>query len=102
MLTPEDKIRLIHDNHTVLLNRMFEDFSNAPGSSPEQVAIDVIVAAKTIQNALGGSDEIQHPPRGIFVLALQQVVDSFLAGLLTDDAFQWLSKQQNGRGDLNL
>jgi hypothetical protein len=85
---------LIHDKHTVLLNRMFEDLSNLPGSSAEQVAAEIIVTATTIQNTLADSDEIQHPPRGIFVLALQQVVDSFLAGLLTDEAFEWLAKQQ--------
>jgi hypothetical protein len=25
---------------------------------------------------------------------LQQVVDSFIAGLLTDEAFEWLAKEQ--------
>jgi hypothetical protein len=41
------------------------------------------------------SDEIQRPARGLFVLALQQVVDLFIAGLLTEEGFEWLAKQQH-------
>jgi hypothetical protein len=39
-------------------------------------------------------EELENQPRGVFVPALQQVVDSFVAGLLTDEAFRWLSKQE--------
>jgi len=37
MLSEEDKIRLIHECRTALLNRMFEEFSPRPGSSAGQV-----------------------------------------------------------------
>jgi len=37
MLSEEDKIRLIHECRTALLNRMFEEFSRRPGSSAGQV-----------------------------------------------------------------
>ena len=94
MLSDEDKIRLIHECRTVLLNRMFDEFSRKPGSSAEQVSGEIIVIAQAIQNALSESDGIGSPPRGLFALALQQVVDSFLASLLTDEAFQWLAQQQ--------
>lgn len=95
MLTQEDKIRLIHENRTDLLNRMFDGLCQMPGCSAEQVAEEIIVIAKQIQNALADSKEIQNPPRGLFVLALQQVVDSWIAGLITEEAFEWLARQQN-------
>lgn len=75
MLSQVDKIRLIHDNRTTLLNRMFDDLCRkAPGSSTEQVSDDIVATAKRIQNALSNSHEIHSPARGLFVLALQQVV----------------------------
>jgi hypothetical protein len=96
MLTQEDRIRLIHDNRTVLLNRMFDELCRKPAnSSAEQVSRDIIATAKDIQNALSESGEIKHPARGLFVLALQQVVDSVIAGLLRDEAFEWLAAQQH-------
>jgi len=89
-------MRLIHENRTVLLNRMFDELGrDGANSSAEQVARDIVSTAQAIQNALSDSDEIEHPARGIFVLAMQQVVDSFIAGLLTDKAFEWLVGQQN-------
>ena len=94
MHNQEDKVRLIHDCRTVLLNRMFDEFSRHPGSSAEQVSDQIIVIGQAIQNALSEADGIGSPPRGLFALALQQVVDSFLAGLLTDEAFEWLAQQQ--------
>ena len=39
-------------------------------------------------------EEIRNPPRGLFVLALQQVVDSLIAGVLTEEAFVWLAEEQ--------
>jgi cellobiose-specific phosphotransferase system component IIC len=33
--------------------------------------------------------------RGLFVLALQQIVDSFIVGLLTVEAFEWLANKQS-------
>jgi hypothetical protein len=96
MLTQEDRIRVIHENRSVLLNRMFDELCRKPAnSSAEQVSRDIVSTAKAIQNALSESNEIEHPARGLFVLALQQVVDSFIAGLLTDEAFEWLVGQQN-------
>jgi hypothetical protein len=94
MLTQEDKIRLIHNNRTILLNRIFDGLCRMPGSSSELVAQEIIVLAKQIQYALADSKEIQHPPRGLFVLALQQVVDSWIAGLITNEAFEWLAERQ--------
>ena len=66
----------------------------SPSSSAEQVSIDVVATAQIIRNALSNSDEIHDPLRGLFVLALKQVVDSFIAGLLTDEAFEWLAEKQ--------
>ncbi len=96
MLSHEDRIRLIHDNRTFLLNRMFDELcGTSPGSSAEQVCEEILTTARMIQRALANCEEIQHPARGLFILALQQVVDSFTAGLLTDEAFEWLAEQQN-------
>jgi hypothetical protein len=96
MLTQEDRIRLIHANRTALLDRVFDELcQKLPGSSAEQLADDIVTTAKHIQNALADSDEIQSPARGLFVLAMQQVVDSFIASLLTGEAFEWLAGQQN-------
>jgi len=39
--------------------------------------------------------EIGCPSRGLFVLGLQQVVDSFIAGLLTDEAVERLARKRN-------
>lgn len=93
MLSDQDKIRLIHECRTALLNRMFDELSRRPGSSPEHVSNEIIVTAQAIRNALSEADAIGSPPRGLFALALQQVVDSFLAGLLTDKAFEWLAQE---------
>jgi hypothetical protein len=95
MFTEEDQIRLIHDCRTALLNRMFDEFSRKPVSSAEQVSDEIIVIARAIQSALSESDSIGSPARGLFALALQQVLDSFLAGLLTDEAFRWLAQEQH-------
>jgi len=43
----------------------------------------------------GEADEIGCPSRGLFVLGLQQVVDSFIAGLLTDEAVERLARKRN-------
>jgi len=56
-----------------------------------------VAAAKRIQNAISNFDEIHNSTRGLFVLALQQVVDSFIADLLTDEAFEWLAEEQRRR-----
>lgn len=90
----EDRIRLIHECRTALLNRMFDEFSRKPGLSAEQVSDEIITIAQAIQRVLTESDAIGNPARGLFVLALQQVVDSFVASLLTDEAFEWLEQQQ--------
>jgi hypothetical protein len=58
------------------------------------VSDDIVASAQTIQNALANSEEIRHPARGLFVLALQQVVDFFIAGLLTPEAFEWLAAEE--------
>ncbi|MFI5092986.1 MAG: hypothetical protein ACHQIK_06055 [Candidatus Acidiferrales bacterium] len=86
MLTQEDKIRLIHEFRTALLNRMFDELcGQSPNSSTHQVSVDIVATAKAIQNALSNSsEEIHDVALGLFVLALQQVVDSLIAGLLAD------------------
>ena len=95
MLSSEDKIRLIHEHRTALFNRMFDELClKIPGRSAEQVGDDTIAAATIIQEVLSTCDEIQHPPRGLFVRVLQQIVDSFIAGLLRGEAFEWLAERQ--------
>jgi hypothetical protein len=103
MVIQKDRIRLIHENRTALLNRMFNELSRKPpDSSAETVFHEIITTARVIQNALSKSEEILHPARGIFVLALQHVVDSFIAGLLTDEAFKWLAEATKASGSDSL
>src|ERR1700693_3479630 len=63
MLTQEDRIHLIRDNRTVLLNRMFDELCRRDQE------------ARPLSRS-------RTPARGLFLLALQQVVDSFTAVLL--------------------
>jgi hypothetical protein len=53
---------------------------------------NIVATAKRIQNALLNSDQIDNAAPGLFILALQQVVDSFIAGVLTEEAFEWLAE----------
>lgn len=94
MLSDEDKVRLIHACRTVLLDRLFHEFSRRPGSSAEQVSEEIIATAQAIRSALSEADVIGGPARGLFVLAMQQVVDSFIAGLLTEEASEWLARDK--------
>lgn len=74
---------------------MFDELRRkSPSSSTAQLADDIVATAKLIQNALSNSEQIHNPTRGLFVLALQQVVDSIIAGLLTDEAFEWLVAEE--------
>jgi hypothetical protein len=94
-VSQEDKIRLIYEYRTTLLNRMFDELCRkSPSSSTEQVSNEMIATAAAIQNALAASDEVCNPGHGLFGLALQQVVDYFLAALLTDEAFEWLTAEE--------
>lgn len=102
MPTQEDKIRLIHEFRTALLDRTFDELCRKSGSSIEQVSEQIVATAQIIQNALANSEEIHSPARGLFVLALQQVVDSFIAGLLTEEAFEWLAEEQRRMDQLSL
>jgi len=95
MFSEEDKIRLIHECRTALLNRMFEEFNRRPGWSAEQVSDEIIATAQAIRSALSESDAIGSPARGLFGLALQPVADSFIAGLLTEEALEWLAQEQH-------
>jgi hypothetical protein len=71
MLRQEDKIRLIHQYRTSLLDHMFDELWCGR------------------RTGLGSdSGYCSNYPERAFVLALQQVVDSFIAGLLTNEAFQ--------------
>jgi hypothetical protein len=94
MKSDESKIHLIHERRTILLNRMFEELTRRPGACAEKVSDEVISTARAIQDALSVSGAIGTPARGLFVLALQQVADSLLAGLLTDEAFVWLERER--------
>jgi hypothetical protein len=80
MIGAEDKICLIHEHRTMLLIRMFDE---GAGRSVARLADDIAAAAKIIHKRLSHCDEIQSLPRGLFILALKQVMDSFIAGLLT-------------------
>jgi hypothetical protein len=93
MLTEEERIRLIHTNHTALLDRVFNELCrNWEGPSAEQVTGEIVAMANCIQNVLSNSDQIQSPARGLFILSLQHVVDSFIAGALTEEAFEWVAE----------
>lgn len=65
-----------------------------PGWSAEKVTAEIVTHATFIRNALAESKEIRRPPRGLFLLALQQVVDSWIAALITEEAFEWLAERQ--------
>jgi len=95
MPSDENQIHLIHEHRTILINRMFEEPTRRPGSCAERVSDEIISTARAIQDSLFASEAIGSPTRGLFVLALQQVADSFLAGLLTDEAFVWLEHEQH-------
>jgi hypothetical protein len=93
MLTQEDRIRLIHANRIALLDRIFDELCyKLPASSNEQLEDEIVAMAKRIQNALANSEQFQNPVAGLFILSLQQVVDSLIAGALTEQAFEWLSE----------
>ena len=99
MVNEEEKIRLIHEFRSVLLDRMFEELSQkAPDCSSEHVSNEIVAVAIRIQTALGKADEIPCSSRGLFVLGLQQVIDSFIAGLLTEEAVEWLAEKRNRVG----
>ena len=96
MVSEEEKIRLIHEYRSVLLDRMFDELSrNAPDGCSEHVSNEIVAVAIRVQAALAKADEIGCPSRGLFVLGLQQVVDSFIAGLLTDEAVERLARKRN-------
>jgi hypothetical protein len=80
-LSEEDRIRLIHDKRTALLNRVFDELcEKTPGSSAKQVCEEIVLAARAIQNATASCVQIQQPARGLFVLALQQCRRLFSSG----------------------
>jgi hypothetical protein len=93
MLTEQDRIRFIHANRTALLDHVFDELGHKlPAPSTGQLEDDIVAMAKCIQNALANSGQFQNPVRGLFILSLQQVVDSLIAGALTEQAFEWLSE----------
>ena len=99
MVSEEEKIRLIHEYRSVLLDRMFDELSrNAPDGCSEHISNEIVAVAIRIQTALGKADEIPCSSRGLFVLGLQQIIDSFIAGLLTAEAVEWLAKKRNHVG----
>ena len=82
-----------------LLDHIFDELSRKlPGLSAEQLADNIVATAKRIQNTLLNSDQIHNAAPGLFILALQQVVDSFIAGVLTEKAFEWLAGIKSATG----
>jgi hypothetical protein len=73
---------------------MYDETSRRASLCGEDVSNEIIATARLIRDALRNSDAIGSPPCGLFVLALQQVVDSFVASLLTDEAFEWLRQER--------
>lgn len=61
MLSEDDKIRLIHERRTALLNRMFDDFSRLSGFGAEEPSDEI----QAIRSALSESDAIGSPTRAI-------------------------------------
>ena len=99
MVNEEEKIRLIHEYRTDLLDRMFDELSrNAPGCSTGHITREIVAVAMRIRAAMAKADEITCSSRSLFVLGLQQIVDSFIAGLLTDEAVEWLAEKRNRVG----
>ncbi len=95
LLSSEVKIRLIHEHRSTLLNRMFDELClKAPGRSAEQVEHDIIVAARSHPEGFLELRRNPTPDAGLLVLALHQIVDSFIAGLLREEAFEWLAERQ--------
>jgi hypothetical protein len=95
MLTQEDRIRLIHGFRNILLDHIFDELCRKPSNSPTQnVSHNIVATAERIRTVLSDSQGVDNVARGLFVLALQHVVDSFIAGLLTDEAFVWLAEEQ--------
>jgi hypothetical protein len=79
---------LIHEFRTALLDRIFEELSRTSSNSPTQnVSHDIVATAEHIRTALSGSQGIDNVARGLFALALQHVVDSLIADLITDESF---------------
>ena len=59
MVNEEEKIRLIHEYRSVLLDRMFDELSRkAPDGSSEHVSNEIVAVAIRIQTALG---VLRHP-----------------------------------------
>jgi len=99
MVNEEEKICLIREYRTDLLDRMFDELSrNAPGCSTGDIPREIVAVAMRIRAATAKADEITCSSRSLFVLGLQQIVDSFIAGLLTDEAVEWLAEKRNRVG----
>jgi hypothetical protein len=76
------KIHFIHKCRSVLLNGMFDEpCGKSPGVPTEQISHDTVTTAELIWTLLSQSEEIKNSARGVFVHALQQVVDSLIGGL---------------------
>jgi len=73
---------------------MFDGLCRRSSAGAEQVSDEIVATAQSIQKALSQSGGIGSPPRGLFVLDLRQVVDSFIASLTTDEGFEWLAREQ--------
>jgi hypothetical protein len=77
MLSEEDKIRLIHECRTALLNRMFDEFSRKPGSSAEQASDEIIATAQAARSPRLNDWE---PGARSLRTGSTTVLDSFIAG----------------------
>ena len=69
-----------------------------PDCSIEHASDEIVAVAMRIGAALAKTDEFTFSSRGLFVRGIPQVVNSFIAGLLTDEAVEWLAEKRNRVG----
>jgi hypothetical protein len=73
MVNEEQKIRLIHEYRTDLLDRMFGKLGrNAPGCSTGHITREIVAVAMRIRAAMAKADEITCSSRGLFVLGFSR------------------------------
>jgi len=91
MLSEEDKIRLIHEYRAPARPHVW--WAAPEGAHGAGLGWNNRYSPSHPE-ARSESDAIGSPARGLFALALQQVVDSIIAGLLPDEAFELPQEQR--------
>jgi hypothetical protein len=66
----------------------------SPNSPGHQITADTVTNAVRIRHCPAQSGQIDAFPRGVLALALQQVADSLIASLITNEAFEWLIRER--------